>query len=298
MIAKLVLGALQLSLMLIVFSTGLSARVGDARHLLNRPKHLAKTLLSMNVLMPLLVLVAIRSFALHPAVKIALFTLAISPVPPMLPRKAASADSRHYMLSLLLTTSVFAVATVPLSFAAGMAIIGRSDTVPVAKILVPVFVTLVAPFAMGMLVRGLAPTFADRALKPIVLVANVLLLASVVPVLITASGPIWNLMGNGTLLAFAAFAGTGLLIGHLLGGPEPGERVVLAIATASRHPGIALVVAQSAFPTQTEVLPALLSYLLVESLVSVAYVRWVKRRRTAHVPALVAPGREAPPQQH
>jgi BASS family bile acid:Na+ symporter len=82
--------------------------------------------------------------------------------------------------------------------------------------------------------------------------------------------------GNGMLLAFAAFVATGLLVGHLLGGPEPENRVVLALATASRHPGIAIALAQSAFPAQKLVVPAVLAYLLVSAVVSAAYLRWTK----------------------
>ena len=49
--------------------------------------------------------------------------------------------------------------------------------------------------------------------------------------------------------------------------------------TALAVGGIALVVAQSAFPKQAEhVLPALLAYLIMESLVTLVYVRWLRRR--------------------
>jgi BASS family bile acid:Na+ symporter len=67
-----------------------------------------------------------------------------------------------------------------------------------------------------------------------------------------------------------------LLVGHLLGGPEPENRVVLGLATASRHPGIAIALAQSAFPAQKLVAPAVLAYLLVGALVSAVYLRWTK----------------------
>jgi BASS family bile acid:Na+ symporter len=290
MLAKLVLGALQLSLILVVFGTGLNASPGEARYLMARPKQLGKTLLAMNVLMPLLVLVTVRSVALHPAVKIALFTLAISPVPPMLPRQASSVGLPHHVLSLLLTTSVLAVVTVPLTFAAGMALLGHSTTIAVERVLFTVVITVVAPFCAGMLARHLAPQLAGRALRPLSFVASALLVVSVIPILITAWGPMLSLVGNGTLLAFAMFAGTGLSIGHWLGGPEPSSRAVLAISTASRHPGIALVVAQSAFPKQAEsVLPALLAYLIVESLVSLVYVRWLRRRHPGMLPVLAGP---------
>jgi len=290
MLAQIVLGALQVSLILVVFGTGLNASKNEVRYLMARPKQLAKTLLAMNVLMPLLVLIAVRSVALHTAVKIALFTLAISPVPPLLPRQASKVGLPHHVLSLLLTTSVLAVLTVPLSFAAGMALLGHSTTIAVERVLLTVVITVVAPFGAGMLARHLAPGLAGRAMRPLSLVAGVLLAASVIPILITASGAMLDLVGNGTLLAFVLFAAAGLLIGHWLGGPEPSSRAVLAIATASRHPGIALVVAQSAFPKQAEsVLPALLAYLIVESLVSLIYVRWLRRRRAGMLPVLAGP---------
>jgi BASS family bile acid:Na+ symporter len=294
MMATLVLAALQLSLVLVVFGAGLTASFGEARDLVSRPRQLGKTLLAMNVLMPLIVLLAVRSVPLHPAVKIALFTLAVSPVPPMLPRQTSSVCLPHHVFSLLLTTSVLAVVTVPLSFAAGMALIGFPTAIAVERVLLTVLLTVLAPFAAGMLARRWAPKLAGRAMRPLALVANGLLAASVLPILISASGPMLRLIGNGTLLAFALFAGVGLLIGHRLGGPEPGSRAALAIATASRHPGIALVVAQSAFPAHAElVLPALLAYLIMESLVAMVYVRWLRRRQAGMLPVLAGSSREA-----
>ena len=66
MLATLVLAGLQLSLMLVVFGTGLNASPSEARYLLSRPKRLLKTLFSMNVVMPLAsaVLRQVRPFAL------------------------------------------------------------------------------------------------------------------------------------------------------------------------------------------------------------------------------------------
>ena len=46
-----------------------------------------------------------------------------------------------------------------------------------------------------------------------------------------------------SLLAFAAFTLAALATGHLLGGPDAGERTALAVACASRHIGLALWVA-------------------------------------------------------
>ena len=68
-------------------------------------------------------------------------------------------------------------------------------------------------------------------------------------------------------------------IGHVLGGPIPQNQTALAIATASRHPGIALILATANFPAETLVGPALLLYLLVNAVVAIPYLLWTKRRQ-------------------
>ena len=71
----------------------------------------------------------------------------------------------------------------------------------------------------------------------------------------------------------------GLAIGHLLGGPAPENRTSLAISTASRHPGIALALAQANFPAEKLVLAALLLYLLINAIVSIPYILWAESKR-------------------
>jgi len=75
-------------------------------------------------------------------------------------------------------------------------------------------------------------------------------------------------------------------VGHLLGGPRPDERQVLALTTSSRHPGVAFVVASANFAEPKLVLAAVLLYVLVNALVSLAYLAWSKRHRAKAVHAL------------
>ena len=69
---------------------------------------------------------------------------------------------------------------------------------------------------------------------------------------IVAAILIWGLwpqvrifIGNGLILLIVAIVVVGLVVGHLLGGPIEGDRTALAMATASRHPAVALAVATS-----------------------------------------------------
>ncbi len=74
--------ALKAGIVLTVFDLGLSASPQDAAYLFRRPGQLLRSLLSMNVIMPLFAAAMIAVFDLHPAVKIALITLVVSPIPP------------------------------------------------------------------------------------------------------------------------------------------------------------------------------------------------------------------------
>jgi BASS family bile acid:Na+ symporter len=102
--------------------------------------------------------------------------------------------------------------------------------------------------------KVLAPAFARRAARPISLGAMALLGAVVVLLLVSAWRLAVSLIGNGHVLALAAFVAIGLIVGRLLGGPDPEDRVVLALSTASRHPGVALAIATANFPQETSVM--------------------------------------------
>ena len=94
----------------------------------------------------------------------------------------------------------------------------------------------------------------------------------------------WRLVGNFSIVAMAAFALVGLAVGHWLGGPDPDERSVLAMATSARHPAVALAITHNV-SDRPGVLAAVLMTLLVASFVTLPYVRWSRRR---HADALAS----------
>jgi BASS family bile acid:Na+ symporter len=98
-----------------------------------------------------------------------------------------------------------------------------------------------------------------------------------VVLLIVNGRTILGVIGQGTLIVTVAVILFGLLVGHLLGGPDPGNRGALAEATVLRHPAIALLLASGAFPEhEATVLGAVLMYLVASLLLSVPYERWRK----------------------
>ena len=70
----------------------------------------------MNVVMPLVAVGLVVAFDLPLPVKIALVALAISPVPPLLPNKEATAGGRvSYAIGLLVALALFSIVIVPIT---------------------------------------------------------------------------------------------------------------------------------------------------------------------------------------
>lgn len=281
--------ALVAGIVLTVFALGLSASPEDATYLFRRPRQLVRSLLAMNVVMPLLAAAINALFELHPAVEIALITLAVSPVPPLLPSKALKAGGgASYMIGLLVAAALLAIVFVPLVADLVGISLGRRGQMSPAAVARIVAITVLAPLAAGLIVRRMALAFSERIVKPMLWAASVLLLVGALPIVFTAMPTVVSLIGNGTLAAMVAFVLVGLAAGHLLGGPEAAHRTVLALATSSRHPGIAIAIASANFPEEELAVAAILLYLLVNALVSIPYLIWRRRRRDEAATAAAA----------
>ena len=88
-----------------------------------------------------------------------------------------------------------------------------------------------------------------------------------------------RLLGGGTLAAVLAMILAGLVTGYLLGGPVKEHRAALALAAATRHPGVALGVVAAAFPGQRLALAAVLIPVVLNVLVGIPFLRLVRRVR-------------------
>ena len=71
----------------------------------------------------------------------------------------------------------------------------------------------------------------------------------------------------------------GLVLGHVLGGPDPNDCTVLALSTSTRHPAMALAIAHD-MPDKQGLVAAVLLVTLVGAIVSAIYLRLRPRRRT------------------
>lgn len=271
---------LKASIALAVLGLGLRATVGEATSLLRAPSQLGRAAAAMLIVVPVFAMFVARALELQPAVAIALVALALSPVPPIWPGKALRAGGQQtYTIGLLVAVTVLSIVVAP----AVLGVRARALSLPVrpaaAAVAAVALTTVLLPLFAGIGIRRLAPRAAAAAAGPISTFAMVLLVLSALPVVIQLWPVMTSLLGDGTLLAMVAVALVALAAGHVLGGPSDEDRTVLALACASRHPGIAVTIAALAAPVERLALPAVVLYLLVSSVVGALYVAWRKRRR-------------------
>jgi len=273
--------ALKLSIFLLVFALGLQTNIRNVGHLFARPGKFLRSVLAMNVLMPLFAVALAAAAPLSYAVKVMLVAVALAPMPPALPRKESKAGGEEsYAIGLLFTAACLSIVTIPLA----MEVLERAFRAPLSmapgKVAQIILTTTFAPLGAGLAVRAIAPSFAGRISEPVARVAGVTLPLAALALLFGFRHAIvaeFSFNGVGAITAFVLF---GLGVGHVLGGDNPADRTVLALSTATRHPGMALAIASGNFPQKRDFIAALFLYLVVSALLSMAYLA-VRRMRAA-----------------
>jgi BASS family bile acid:Na+ symporter len=277
-----ILLVLKISIFLSVLALGLKASFADTVFFLHRPREIGRAFLTMNLLMPLVAFILAATFDLNPAVKIALVTVSVSPVPPVFPKKALKAGCKeNYAVGLLVATALLSIVLVPATMEIFRLVTGVPLHMSASSVAEIVLVTILLPLLIGIAVRRLFPLFADQASPIAGAIASVLLVLGLLPILFSAARTMLSLVGNGTLLSFSVFAIFGLLIGHFLGGPEPENRSVLALAAATRHPAIAVAIAHANFPDQKLAAPAVFLYTVVGAILAALYLRFTTHKKTS-----------------
>jgi len=271
----MLLVALKVSVAILLFATGMGVTAAEIAWLWRRPLLLAKSVIAMYIVAPVVAILMVRTLELPRPTEVALVVLAVCAGAPLLPRKLLRLGANaSYVFSLVVTTSLLAIATVPLSLHLLAEYLTFDPSVPPRAVAAAILKTFLLPLGAGMLTRVLASDLADRVDDLLLKVASVVLGVCAL-VLLVAAGPRALALGWPTLLAFALFTSAAILAGHLLGGPRSEDRTSLAVACATRHVGLALLVAAGA--NSPRALPLVAAYLIASAAVSIPYVRWRAR---------------------
>jgi len=266
---------LKVSIVMQVIAVGLGTTWEDTTYLFRRPRLLVNSILARNVAVPIIAILLIKAFPFHIAIAITLGILAVTPVPPLLPKSRLKAGARsEYALGLLASQAILAVVLVPVTIELMDWALGAKAHFSVARVGELVIETILIPIAVGMLTSRFLPRlqgFAPRLLT----VGTVLLVAGAIPLLALGWKAFPVLSGNGAMLAIVMFVVAGMAAGHLLGGPRGEDRTTLAIATAARHPAMALAIAEANYPEQSRLVSgAIVIYLVLRLVLSLCYAYW------------------------
>jgi bile acid:Na+ symporter, BASS family len=281
---QIIILALQISIWVTVLSFGLKAQRGVTAYLARNTNLLARAIVAMLVVMPVVAIILARVFDFDPNVEVALIALSLAPIPPLLPGKETKAGgSSAFAIGLMAVLGLLSIVTIPASLELLERLFGIPLRMPPAGVAGVVLKSIIAPLLVGLAVRGFAPALADRLAGPVSKLAGVLLLLGAVPLLIAVLPTVLQLASGGTLLAIVLFNVIGLTVGHLMGGPDPDQAVVLGLSTASRHPMIAISIAM-ANRSDPRVGATIVLALLVNAVVGGVYVAW--HRRQHPIPAV------------
>jgi bile acid:Na+ symporter, BASS family len=276
---KLLLSA---SILLLVFALGLQASFADAtsllRNFLRSPHWLLRALVSMYVIVPAAALGLALVFDLPPGLRTGLLAVAIAPIPPILPGKQLKlGGDRAYVFGLLMAVSLSSIVVIPLMVLLFDLIFERDTIFGPASVLRVVGSSILLPLAAGLATRQWLANLAERIAPWISRTGTIALLASVLPILVAAWPTIVPLWGQRVLPASIALAVVAIAAGHLLGRSDPSVRATLAIASAMRHPGIALALVARHAVEESRGAAVVLLYLLVATVLTTGYGIWSSR---------------------
>lgn len=270
------------TLLTIMFDLGLTVAPGELRWVGRRPGLMLKSLFSVLVAVPGLAWLVARAFDLPRAVEVGIMVMAISPGAPVALRQSLGAGGhRSFAPALQIAVAVLAVASVPLWIAALDEYYGGSATADPRHLARQVFTAQLLPLGLGMLVRQFAATRADW-LEPKLRRLGGVLLVVLLGLALIDIGKVVIEAGVQVSLAIVIVTLLALAVGHLLGGPDPGTRTAVAVSSAARNPGLALLVAtlNAASPAITA---TVLAYFAVAALTLIPYVI-LRRRAPARIP--------------
>jgi bile acid:Na+ symporter, BASS family len=277
---------LMLAIMLQVVAVGVQVDPRDMWPVIRRPMWLLRVAIAMFVAVPVLAVILAKTFDIPIVMRGAMVLLAISAAAPLLPGKLLRlGNDVCHDATLAAVTSVLAIVLVPLELKSLGVAFQRDVGITVAAVAGVLMTTFLLPLGVGMVARGvIGPTRAvrigDLAGDTGHIVLGILLLLMLVAQRATVFPLLWQ-----SAIVIALFAAGALLIGHLLGGPDPGERTSLAIATVTRHPGLALLLASGNFRMTQEMPLAVVAFVLGTTLATIPYTIWRKRVLSLSPPA-------------
>ena len=280
--SQVIKNLIALTIFTIMLTMGAKIPLTDLVSVKNHPKFLAKSLLSVLVLFPLIVFLILLVFSLNKATAIALIILAASPGAPLLTKRAMMAGGRvNFSASLQVILSLLAVIFTPsILFIFAQLIPDNQGTIHFLLVAKQITIVQFLPLSIGLVIREVSADLAEEIGNLLFNIANTLFFVMVLFVIFISFNliPLAGWQAGGVI---ALIIPLGLIIGHLLGGIDQNldTRSTLATATIARNVGLALFIA--IINGATIAIPTIAAYLILGVILSIPYNVWIKRQIAA-----------------
>jgi BASS family bile acid:Na+ symporter len=260
----------------VMFDLGLQIAAREYEWAWRHLRLLVKGLFAVLVAVPAMAVIVTDAFDLPRVAMVGIVLMALSPGAPVgLRRSLEAGGEAGFAPALQIAVAGLAIVSMPLSIAALNEYYAGQAVISPRELARQVFLAQLLPLGLGMLARHLLPGLSARAGRWVSRAATALLLALVALALVTFF-PVVIEAGPRAALCVALITVLALGVGQALGGPDPQTRTAVAISSAMRNPGLALLVA-SVNHAPAAVISTVLAYLVISALVVLPYVAWRRR---------------------
>jgi bile acid:Na+ symporter, BASS family len=260
-----------------MLAIGLSASIDRIVAPLARPVWVLRALVANFVLAPALVVAMTRLLPLDPGYELGLMLLAFAAGSPLLPKLAeAGRTDPASAASLMVLLMAVSVAVMPVALP--MLVPGMQ--VDPWRIAAPLILLMLAPLALGMLWRRLAPQLGARFLPAITKLSNIGFVAVVLLICGTNLEAMLGVLGSGAIASAIGFIVLLYALAWAVAEPQPAGRRLLGYASAARNTGAALVTA-GASGADPKAAVMLIVTGVIGLLLLLAAAAWARRRGAA-----------------
>jgi bile acid:Na+ symporter, BASS family len=229
---------------------GLSATIADVLSSMKNIRLIALAMLANYLVVPLITVGLLLGFAAKPMVSVGFLILAVCPGGPygapftVIARGNVSVAAG---LMVILASVSPVLSPVLLRLLAPLVAGNQSIHVDMGKIIVTLLFGQALPLVAGLLLRHRRPHLADRMLPAARQLSKLLNLIFLLLLLYVQFDSLLQIRLRG-LLGMMILLMSSLLVGWLAGGPGRPSRKAMAMTTAVRNNGVAIVIATASFP--------------------------------------------------
>ena len=254
------------ALVTIMLSMGMKVTLGSLLASARQTRLLLLGLLANYVLVPAVTVGLLLLFQTSPTVSVGFLILAVCPGAPLAPPITAIATGNvPSAIGLMLILAGLSALLSPALLGLVLTWIAPESDLHINSLALvrTLLITQMLPLALGMVIHHAVPRLARWIVKPVSVLANVLLLALIGLIVATQYETLAAIRFRGwmgmNLLLLAS-----LCIGWLCGGSDTPTRKAVAIATATRNAAVALAIATSNF-AGTPAVTAVVAYGLIST---------------------------------